>query len=212
MLGEWEGVAGGEGEHSRGRWEGGNNHLDPTGSSGNTSRLESSHWKIPDVVFLAAGIHLKWPQLWVGAGRPVKGTGACSPRPWGGGLQRASAEHHPASLLPAPPRRPGRPPEEPDCITRGQWRLVCGQHAQAAGLTCTGLLTCLDSRPCLSFWSVAGPEEVFLVLWEGGQMLGWPGLALPLQEAPVEREQKGGGSDRGTGEKEVMCHGVEGCR
>lgn len=111
MLGEWEGGAGGEGEHSRGRWEGGNNHLDPTGSSGNTSRLESSHWKIPDVVFLAAVIHLKWPQLWVGAGQPVKGTGAFLPAPGEGAcseLVQSITRPLSSQPLPAGPGGPQR--------------------------------------------------------------------------------------------------------
>lgn len=56
---------GGEGkEHSRGRCEGGYNHLDWTVRLLNTSRLHSLRWKIPDVVLSTALSHMEWAQLW----------------------------------------------------------------------------------------------------------------------------------------------------
>lgn len=65
---------GGEGkEHSRGRWEGENNHLDSTVRLLNTSRLHSLHWKIPDVVLSTAVSHMEWPQLWDARAWPLKG-------------------------------------------------------------------------------------------------------------------------------------------
>lgn len=86
---------GGEGkEHSRGRCEGGNNHLDWTVRLLNTSRLHSLHWKNPRCGSLhSSQSHGVGPAVGC-KGLAVKGTGACSCCTGGGvAEQGAHAEH-----------------------------------------------------------------------------------------------------------------------